>query len=112
MIVDEVEQEIEKLKESKGIDTVIICGIETHVCILATVIDLIARGLYVDVIADGVSSRTEDDRKMALERIRSMGAFVTTTESAILAMVGDAAHPKFKAVQRVIKDLTPSTNLF
>ena len=64
------------------------------------------------MIADGVSSRTETDRKMALERMRSMGAFVTTTEAVILAMVGDAAHPQFKAVQRIIKELTPSTNLF
>ena len=112
MVVDEVEQAIDKLKRSNDINTFVLCGIETHVCVVATCIDLLARGFHVHVIADAVSSRTEDDRKMALERMRSMGAHINTTESVILAMVGDAAHPQFKAVQRIIKDLSPSTNLF
>ena len=111
MIVPEIEKKIQDLKENNHIDTIILCGIETHVCCLATVIDLIARGFNVHVVCDAVSSRTECDRKMAFERMRHIGAHLSTTESVILAMVGDAAHPQFKPVQKIIKDLVPSTNL-
>ena len=63
-------------------------------------------------MADAVSSRTQDDRKMALERMRSIGAHINTTESLILSLVGDASHPQFKPIQQIIKELSPTTNLF
>jgi hypothetical protein len=51
------------------------------------------------------------DQKFALERMKVIGAHVTTTEAIVLAMVADAAHPHFKAIQKLIKDLTPDTEL-
>ena len=50
------------------------------------------------MVADAVSSRTQTDRQLALERMDRIGAFVNTTESVALSLVGDAAHPKFKVM--------------
>ena len=62
-------------------------------------------------MADAVSSRTQTDRKLALERMKSIGAFINSTESVILSLVGDAAHPKFKSVQQIIKETNADTEL-
>jgi nicotinamidase-related amidase len=56
-----------------NIDTVILCGIETHVCVIATAIDLLLRRFNVHVVADAVSSRTQTDRILALERMKKIG---------------------------------------
>jgi nicotinamidase-related amidase len=58
---------------SNNIDTVILCGIETHVCVIATAIDLLLRRFNVHVVADAVSSRTQTDRILALERMKKIG---------------------------------------
>ena len=63
------------------------------------------------MVCDAVSSRTQVDRQMALERMRQIGAFINTTESMALSLVGDAGHPKFKQVQALIRELLPSTGL-
>ena len=57
------------------------------------------------VVADAVSSRTQTDRQLALERMGRIGAFVNTTESVALSLVGDAAHPKFKVNTRDVATL-------
>lgn len=112
MIVPEVEEKLDQLKNSRsGMDTIVLCGIETHVCIVATCIDLIHRGFNVHVVADAVSSRTQTDRQFALERMRNIGAHINTTESVVLSLVGDASHPKFKEVQRIIKEINADTEL-
>ena len=51
------------------------------------------------MVADAVSSRTQTDRHLALERMRTIGAHITTTESTILSLVGDASHQNFKEIQ-------------
>jgi nicotinamidase-related amidase len=109
MLVPEVDERLDQLKAARFTDTVVLCDIETHVCVVATCIDLIHRGY--NVVADAVSSRTMTDQKFALERMKVIGAHVTTTEAIVLAMVADAAHPHFKAIQKLIKDLTPDTEL-
>ncbi|GFO32733.1 isochorismatase domain-containing protein 1 [Plakobranchus ocellatus] len=110
MLVPEVE---EKLKTLCGgnVKHVILCGIETHVCIQQTVIDLLTRDIEVHVVADAVSSRNQVDRVFALERFRHMGATVTTSEAILLQLVGDKDHPKFKEVQALIKVSAPDTGL-
>ena len=61
--------------------------------------------------ADAVSSRTQTDRKLAIQRMAKIGAHVSTTESIILSLVGDAAHPQFKPIQKLIKEISPDTGL-
>ena len=67
--------------------------------------------IQVHVVADAVSSRTQTDRHLALERMRTIGAHINTTESIILSLVGDASHPNFKEIQRIIKNVSSDTGL-
>ncbi len=82
---------------------VILCGIETHVCIYQTAVDLVRKGFYVNVISDAVSSRTFDNKKIALERIAAEGAKISSTEMALFELLKTAKHPHFKEIARLIK---------
>ncbi|WP_411026926.1 isochorismatase family protein [Salmonella sp. s55044] len=88
-----------------------LCGIETHVCIQGTTLDLLERGLDVHVVADACSSRSMLDRLYAFERMKQSGAFITTSEALILQLLGDSAHPNFKECQKLIKDSAPVSGL-
>ena len=63
------------------------------------------------MVADASSSRTQTDRHLALDRMRTIGAHINTTESVILSLVGDASHCNFKEVQRLIRNVLPDTGL-
>ncbi|KAL1768981.1 isochorismatase domain-containing protein 2A [Sigmodon hispidus] len=93
------------------IRSVLLCGIETQVCILNTALDLLDRGLQVHVVVDACSSRSQVDRLVALGRMRQSGAFLSTSESLILQLVRDAAHPQFKEIQKIIKEPAPDSGL-
>lgn len=80
----------------------IVCGIETHVCVSQTVHDLLRRGVEVHVPADAVGSRHALDYERGLERLERAGAVVSTVESALFELLGDALAPEFKDVQRLI----------
>jgi len=110
MLVPDLEEHMTRLCGGE-IKHVILCGIEAHVCIQQTVIDLLKRDIEVHVVADAVSSRSQTDRMFALERFRHMGATVTTSEAILLQMVGDKDHPKFKQIQALIKTSAPDTGL-
>ncbi|XP_075393209.1 isochorismatase domain-containing protein 2 [Tenrec ecaudatus] len=91
--------------------SVLLCGIEAQACILNTALDLLDRGLQVHVVVDACSSRSQVDRLVALSRMRQSGAFLTTSEGLILQLVGDAAHPQFKEIQKIIKEPAPDSGL-
>lgn len=82
---------------------VILCGVETHVCIQQTALDLMATGNSVYVCADAVCSRRDLDRDVAIERVRSVGVVITTVESAIFEMLRQAGTEKFKACLPLFK---------
>jgi isochorismate hydrolase len=82
---------------------VILAGIETHVCILQTVLDLIENGFHPVLVEDCVSSRKENDKKIAVERIRSNGAIITTYESILLELCRVAGTETFKKISGLIK---------
>ena len=88
------------LKNSKH---VIIAGIETHVCVLQTVIDLVDNGFHPVVVEDCVSSRKANDKHMAIERMRSEGAIISTYESILLEICRIAGNDTFKAISQLIK---------
>ena len=81
----------------------LVCGIEAHVCVLQTVGDLLERGLEVHVARDAVTSRTEENREVGIERMRAEGAVVTSVETALFELLGAAGSDEFKTVQRLIK---------
>lgn len=82
---------------------IIVAGIETHVCVYQTVADLAAQKYTVQVVADAVSSRTKENKDLALERIRSTGATLTATEMVICELLRTSEHPRFKEVLSLIK---------
>ncbi|HEY5342047.1 MAG TPA: isochorismatase family protein [Solirubrobacteraceae bacterium] len=85
-----------------GRDQAIVCGIETHVCVSQTVLDLLERGVQVQVPADAVGSRHGIDYERGLERLERAGAVVTTVEAALFELLERAGTPEFKAVQKLI----------
>jgi nicotinamidase-related amidase len=81
----------------------LVCGIETHVCVLQTVEDLLERGMEVHVVADAVTSRTEANREVGLRRMEKDGATITSVETALFELLGAAGGHEFKTVQGLIK---------
>ncbi|KAJ8261509.1 hypothetical protein COCON_G00172320 [Conger conger] len=108
MVLPEVEA---SLAEIPGLRSVVLFGVETHVCIQQTALDLIGRGLEVHIVADASSSRSMMDRMFALERLARAGITVTTSEAVLLQLVGDKEHPKFKEIQNLIKASAPESGL-
>jgi nicotinamidase-related amidase len=82
---------------------VLICGIETHICVLQTAIDLMNSGHSAYVVADAVGSRRDTDHTIALERLRDCGAVITTVESAIFEMLREAGTAQFKQILPLLK---------
>jgi nicotinamidase-related amidase len=82
---------------------ILLCGIETHVCIYQTAVDLLGKGFNVDVIADAVSSRAPENKQIALNRLAAEGANITCTEMALFELLKTAEHPKFRQIARLIK---------
>ncbi len=83
--------------------TVLICGIEAHICVQQTVIDLLAKGYQVFVVADCVSSRSAYDKEIGLKRMQQEGAFLTTCEAVLFELTRGATSPHFKAISKLIK---------
>lgn len=84
----------------------VICfGVEAHVCLLQTVIDIKAQGRQPIVVHDALSSRREFDIQVAVNRMRHQGAIVTTVESLLFELLGSAAEPEFKAMLAIAKTL-------
>ena len=82
---------------------IIIAGVETHVCIEQTVMDLLSMNIRPYIIADAVSSRHSTDTETALNNMQNHGAIVTTTEAAIFAMIRSSKHPAFKEISKLVK---------
>lgn len=89
--------------EAAGLRRVVLCGIETHVCVWQTARDLLRAGYAVDVCVDAVSSRAAAHREIALARMRDEGARWTLVEMALLEQVGTAKAPAFRTVHALIK---------
>ena len=86
-----------------GRDQVLLCGIESHVCVSQTAHDLLDRGVEVQVARDAVSSRTEENRELGLRKMEQAGAVLTSVETALFELVGAAGTPEFKTVQELIR---------
>ncbi|MDA3880323.1 MAG: hydrolase [Prolixibacteraceae bacterium] len=82
---------------------VIICGIESHVCVLQTALDLKEAGYSPVVVFDCISSRNESDKALALERFRHEGIMVSGTESVLFELTKGAKAPEFKAISKIVK---------
>ncbi len=91
----------------QGISKVLLCGLEAHVGVLQTAMDLLAEGWCVYVVADAVGARFELDREIALRRMDSAGAVLTTTQAALFEWCESADRPEFAAISRLARETPP-----
>ncbi len=89
--------------EATGRRQVLLAGIEAHICVYQTTIGLLERGYEVHVVSDAVSSRTPENRALALARVREIGGVVTGVEMALYELLRVAEGERFKAILRIIK---------
>lgn len=95
----------EGFRDRLGLETTsaVVIGMEAHVCVLETALDLMASGVRVFVPWDGVASRREEDRTTALEQLRAAGAVVTSSETLAFQALGKAGTPEFKAISARVR---------
>jgi nicotinamidase-related amidase len=86
---------------------IVLCGIETHVCVLQTALDLAAAGFEPYVAVDAVGARYAVDHDTALRRMESAGVVLTTTETAMFEWCGTAEAPEFKKISALAKEKAP-----
>lgn len=91
------------LDAQPGRHQLILAGMEAHVCVLQSTLQLLGRGYQVFVVEDAVCSRSEANHLNAMARLRQAGAVITNTESVLFEWLRDACHPHFKAVTALIK---------
>lgn len=86
-----------------GRDTLLLCGMETHICVMQTALGALNQGQNVHVAADAVSSRTELNWKLGLGRMREAGAVISSTEMMIYELLGKSGSPAFKEILQYLK---------
>lgn len=92
----------------RGIYRVLVCGIESHVCVQQTTLDLLADGYRVYVAVDALGSRFAIDHEIALRRMETSGATLTTTEAAMFEWCERSGTPEFKEISRLVRETPPA----
>jgi len=95
--------EMQDLLGKTGRKTVIVAGVEAHICVYQTVRDLVVNGFRVHVIKDATGSRTVDNYENALQLMREIGAVINTTETVLFDMLKTAADSDFKKISALVK---------
>ncbi len=93
---------VEKLKTTET-KNIIICGIESHVCVLQTAVDFKAAGFNPVIVMDCVSSRAKENIELAKERFRHEGILMTSYESILFELTRSSAAPEFRAISKLVK---------
>jgi nicotinamidase-related amidase len=91
-----------------GRDQALVCGLETHVCVNQTVLDLLDQGIEVQVAEDAVGSRSEENKRIGLQKMERAGAVLTSVETALFELLGKAGTDEFKRVQQLILEYAPN----
>ncbi|KAG5325001.1 ISOC2 protein, partial [Pseudoatta argentina] len=111
MCIPEINKELATLCNGQKPESIVLIGVETHVCVENTAVDLRQYGYEVHTVADCCSSRTQEDRLLALERMRDIGCHITTSENVIFKLIRDASSEQFKTILSLVKTPTPYTGL-
>ncbi|HDY65102.1 MAG TPA: hydrolase [Phycisphaerae bacterium] len=82
---------------------VLLAGIEAHVCVYQTAARMVGAGYDVQIVADAVSSRTPENKSLALGRSTAMGVTITSTEMALFELLRDAENPMFREILKIVK---------
>lgn len=97
------DEAIKEAVEKPGREQVILCGVEAHICVLQTAIDLKAAGYEPVIVTDCISSRREEDKQTAVYRAMQEGILVTTCEALLFELLGKAGSDTAKAILRLVK---------
>ncbi|MEN8149149.1 MAG: hydrolase [Planctomycetota bacterium] len=97
------EESIRAAYEGAGRSQVLVCGIESHVCVYQTCLDLLSNGWEVHLVVDAIASRSEDNKAVAVRRLEREGALLTTTEMALFELQHDCRGDRFRALARLVK---------
>ncbi len=89
--------------ENLGRKQVLLCGIETHVCVYQSAVDLLAKDYEVEVIADAVSSRTAENKRIGLNKMAAQGAKISCVETVLFELLRTAEHPQFRQIAKLVK---------
>jgi nicotinamidase-related amidase len=84
-------------------EQIVLCGLETHVCVNQTAHDLIARGFQVHLLADAVASRSETNKEIGLEKMYASGVVPSSTEMMFFELMRDAKHEQFREIQKLVR---------
>jgi nicotinamidase-related amidase len=95
----------------EGRDQALVCGIETHVCVNQTALDLLASGAEVQIAEDAVGSRTDENKRVGLHKMEQAGATLTSVETALFELLGRAGTDEFKQIQKLILDFAPNSEV-
>ncbi|KNE70668.1 hypothetical protein AMAG_15426 [Allomyces macrogynus ATCC 38327] len=101
--------EVNEILAQRDVKNVVLFGIESHVCVTQTALDLLEQGVTVYILADGVSSMNSSEIPIALKRLAAEGAVITSSDSILFALLKDAKHDKFKQTSNLVKTFTPIT---
>jgi nicotinamidase-related amidase len=82
---------------------ILVTGIETHICVYQTTLELLDAGYEVEVVADAVSSRTPQNKEIGLQKMKTAGAGITGTETALYELLKVAKGPEFKQILKIVK---------
>jgi nicotinamidase-related amidase len=88
--------------KSRSVKKILLAGIETHVCVLQTAMDLMEKGFDVFLAVDATGSRQDEDREWALRRLETAGVILTTAETALFEWAERAGTPEFKEISRLV----------
>jgi nicotinamidase-related amidase len=89
--------------QSVGAKQILLCGLETHICVNQTVHDLLNQGFEVHLLTDAVASRFENDKQTGLQKMFANGATPATVEMSLFELLKDSKHEQFKAIQGLVK---------
>lgn len=119
-VADQLPQGVEPIEkvcfsaaEAEGFDLggreqALVCGVEAHVCVNQTVLDLLEEGIEVHVALDAVGSRFPESKSVGIEKARRAGAVITNVETALFELVGRAGTDEFKEIQQVVLEYAPN----
>ena len=96
-------EEISDAIKALGKKNILVCGVEAHVCVLQSVIDLKAQGYNVLLVEDCVTSRKQADKETAVKRAMGEGAFITSAEAVLFELLYAAGTPTFKVISKIVK---------
>lgn len=92
-----------KVMNRTGKRNVVIMGVESHICVLQTALDLLYNNFNPVIVTDGIGSRYDSDKEIALWRMRDVGCIMTTTESILFELTRSADTPEFKEISKLLK---------